>query len=198
MIKVALTGNLGSGKSTILKLFEEISKDYNYKFCPLDADKIIDDFYKKDKETKEKVTQLFGEDILENGFINKKKIASLVFNDKEKLTLLEQFLHKKLYDYVNSIKDCDILMLEASLVIEKGSYKNFDFVIMVYVPKEISIQRSIQKNMDIKDIEKRLSFQMDPEIKKNYANFVIDNTKPLDDVKKDVKKIYEKLIGELK
>ncbi len=196
MLKVTLTGNIGCGKSTVADMFRELS-------CyVLDADKIIKGFYDEKGSVYREVVNRFGESILDiQGNIDRKKLASIVFRDKEALDFLEKVTHKALYERLEEIfktlpKD-SIVIVEASLVIEKGTYKNYDKTIVVYAPYEICKERAIKKGFTLEDFELRWKKQMPIEEKVKYADYVIDNSKGLDKTREQVVFIYQKLKEEL-
>ncbi len=185
MLKIALTGNLGSGKSTAGKLFEEKGI---YLF---DADKIIRNFYEERGEVYNKVIETFGRGILDDkGNIDRKKLADLVFNKEEKLKLLESITHQALYkrleEEFKKLPPKSIAIVEASLLIEKGTYKNYHALVVVYAPYEICKERAIKAGYSLEDFERRWKRQMPPEEKLKYAHFIIDNKGALEDLKKRV------------
>ncbi len=191
MIKVAITGNFGVGKSFVSSLFKELGA------CVYDADAIIHELYDKDEKLKKEVVGLLGENILQDGKIDRKKVASIVFSDKEKLFALEKIVHRALYEYLDSLLkhiDCDIFVLEASLVVENGTYKDYDIIIVVYADKEIAKERLIKKGYTEKEIEKRLSRQMPIEEKIKYGDFIVDNSNGREYTIKQVKDIYNKIM----
>ncbi len=191
MIKIALTGNFGAGKSFVSSIFKELGA------CVCDADAIIHKLYEEDETLKTKVLELLGEKILEDGKLDRKKIASIVFNDKDKLRALESIVHKALYEYIDNLiknlETCEIFVLEASLVIEKGTYKNFDYTIVVYTDEEIAKKRLSEKGYTEDDIKKRLSFQMPIKEKIKYGDFVIDNSMDRETTIRQAKDVFDKI-----
>ncbi len=193
-LKVGLTGNIGCGKSTVAKIFKELGA------FTFDADKIIHSFYKKGHPVYEKVVSIFGKEILDDkGNIDRKKLADIVFRDKKKLEELEKITHKALYEYLErefeKLPGNAIAIVEASLIIEKGTYKNYDKVIVVYAPFEVCKKRCIERGMTEEDFLRRWKNQMDIEEKKKYADYVIDNSGSLEETKKQVKKVYKELLA---
>lgn len=191
MIKVALTGNFGSGKSFVANILKELGA------CVYDADAIIHHLYENDEVLKKEVVKLLTEQVLTENKLDRKKIANIVFRDKQKLYALENIVHKALYDYVDnlikSLKECEIFVLEASLVIEKKTYTNYDYVIVVYTDEKISKKRLLEKGYDEDEISRRLSFQMPITEKIKYADFVIDNSNTREDTITQTKYIFEKI-----
>jgi len=190
MIKIALTGNFGAGKSFVASIFKELGA------CVYDADAIIHELYKSDEKLKVKVSELLGKEVLKDNEIDRKRVASIVFNHPEKLMALEKIVHKALYDYLDRLLgqiECEIFVFEASLVIENGTYKNYDLVIVVYTDKDISQKRLLEKGYTNEDIKKRLSRQLALEEKLKYADFIVDNSDGKEYTIKQVKNIYNKI-----
>ncbi|GAB6065492.1 dephospho-CoA kinase [Aquifex pyrophilus] len=192
MKKVGLTGNIGCGKSTVADMFRSLGA------YVMDADKVIHSFYRKGHPVYEKVVSLFGREILdEKGNIDRKKLADIVFKDKEKLKKLEEITHKALYEEIEKVlknlSEDTIFILEASLLVEKGSYKNYDKLIVVYAPYEVCKERALRRGMSEEDFERRWKNQMPIEEKVKFADYVIDNSGSLEETFKQVKEVFEKL-----
>ncbi|RME12981.1 MAG: dephospho-CoA kinase, partial [Aquificota bacterium] len=136
MLKIALTGNLGSGKSTVGRFFQEAG------FQVFDADGIIRSFYEERGEVYTEVVRAFGSEILdEGGEIDRKRLADMVFKDAEKLRLLENITHialyKRLEEEFRKIPEKGVVVVEASLLVEKGTYRNYHATLLVYAPYEV-------------------------------------------------------------
>ena len=187
MLKIALTGNIGSGKSTVAKLFEDCG------FYVYDADKIIKDLYRERGEVYEKVMEVFGREILsEDDNIDTKKLADIVFSDREKLKILEDITHSALYRKLDEVfktlpKDA-VAIVEASLVLEKKTKGRYDFLVLVYAPYEVCKLRSLAKGITQDDFERRWKNQMDPKEKLKRADYVVDNS---GDLKKTKERVAE-------
>jgi len=192
MKRVGLTGNIGCGKSTVSSMFRELGA------FVVDADKVIHSFYKKGHPVYERVLEVFGREILdEEGNVDRKKLAKIVFSDKEKLKKLEEITHKALYEELERLEKTlpkdGVLILEASLLVEKGSYKKFDKLIVVYAPYEVCRERALKRGFSLEDFERRWKLQMPIEEKVKYGDFVIDNSGSLEETYEQVKEVYEKL-----
>ncbi len=192
MLKVGLTGNLGCGKSTVAKMFKELSL---YVF---DADEIIRGFYEEKGEVYRKLVEAFGDSILDSeGNIDRKKLSSVVFMDREKLRLLENITHRALYEKLEKdfkrLPEDTVVIVEATLLIEKGTYKDYDKLIVVYAPYEICKRRAILKGISEEDFERRWAHQMPIEEKLKYADFIIDNSGSIEETKEQVKRVYQEL-----
>ncbi|MEZ0360605.1 MAG: dephospho-CoA kinase [Hydrogenobacter sp.] len=192
MLKVGLTGNIGCGKSTVADMFKKLGA---YVF---DADKIIKDLYQERGDVYRRVIENFGSAVLdEEGNIDRKKLADLVFSDIKRLRVLEEITHSALYtkleDEFKSLPQKAIAIVEASLLVEKGTYKNYDKLIVVYAPYEICKERAIKAGFPLEDFKRRWEHQLPPEEKVKYADFVIDNSDGIKQTQKQVKEVYEKL-----
>lgn len=195
MIKVAITGNIASGKSCI----EEYLKQLGYKL--VDADKINHEILNTDKTTIKKIIQIFDEyDITdENNSISREKLGKIVFDNKEKLKELESILHKEISNKINAFfeenKKEKIVFVSAALLFESGFYKDYDKVIFVSAKEEIRLKRLITRNnYTIEYAKKRISSQDAEEQKIKKSDFVIENNSDLQSLKKQVEIILEKLI----
>ncbi|WP_448588550.1 dephospho-CoA kinase [Thermocrinis sp.] len=188
VLKIALTGNIGAGKSTVAKLFEECG------FYVYDADRIVKGFYTEKGEVYREVLKAFGEEILsEDCSINIKKLADIVFSDRQKLTLLEGITHtalyKKLEEEFKKLPEDAVAVIEASLVLEKKSQGRYHFVVLVYAPYEVCKLRAIGKGLKEEDFERRWKHQMSQEEKLKRSHYVIDNSQDLQKTKERVKEL---------
>ncbi|SNZ11173.1 dephospho-CoA kinase [Hydrogenobacter hydrogenophilus] len=194
MLKVGLTGNIGCGKSTVASMFRELGA---YVF---DADIIIRGFYEEKGEVYKKVVEAFGSAVLDQeGNIDRKKLAQIVFSDKEKLRVLEEITHNALYKRLDEefkkLPQNAIAIVEASLLVEKGTYKNYDKLIVVYAPYQVCKERALKSGFSEEDFERRWKHQLPPEEKVKHAHFIIDNSDGLEHTKRQVIKVYEELLN---
>ncbi|ADC88671.1 dephospho-CoA kinase [Thermocrinis albus DSM 14484] len=192
MLTVGLTGNIGSGKSTVATLFRECG------FKVYDADTIIKSFYQERGEVYRKVVSAFGESILkEDGSVDTKKLADEVFAHKEKLRILEEITHTALYSYLQQeerkLSPGDVMVVEASLLVEKGSYRRYHFLVVVYADYATCKERAIRKGFTEEDFERRWRMQMPPEEKLKKAHYIIDNRGDLDSLRRRVRELCDVL-----
>ncbi len=173
MIKVGLTGGIGSGKSTVAKVFEVLGIPVYY------ADDAAKRLMNTDEELKEKIKLQFGNEVYKNGKLDKIYLAEIVFSSPEKLNKLNSIVHPatindaekwmKQHTTAYSIK-------EAALIFESGAQQQLDYVIGVTAPVPLRIQRTMHRDgITREDVIARMDKQMDDTIKMKLCDFVIKN-----------------------
>ena len=173
---VGITGGIGSGKSTICKVFQALGIP-NY-----EADSRARYLMNHDAKLKSEIIQHFGEDSYDNqGNLNRPYLASKVFNDEAKVKLINSIVHPRVgQDFINWVAEnpkSPYLINEAALMFESGRYLHLDKVITVFTPEEIRIRR-IQhrdKHRSLEEIKAIISKQMPEEEKIAKADYVIYN-----------------------
>ncbi len=173
MLRIGLTGGLGSGKSTVAKIFETLSIPVYY------ADDAAKRLMNEDVALQKKIKENFGEQSYQNGILDRKYLSSHIFKDPAKLTLLNSIVHPV------TIADAEKWMAqqqtpyaikEAALIFESGSHHRLDFVIGVSAPFKLRLQRGIERdNLPAHSIEERINKQMDEAEKMALCDFVIYN-----------------------
>ena len=175
MIKVGVTGGIGSGKTTVCKLFEKM--DIPVYYADIEAKKLMN----SDRQLKTKIKELLGKEAYyRNGRLNRKRVASIVFNDKEKLEKLNAIVHPAVEAHGKAWfgkQKTKYAIKEAALLVENGSYKRLDYLIVVTAPVEMRIKRVVRRDKSsYNDVKLRIENQL-PEIqKKKVADFIIDNS----------------------
>jgi len=170
---IGLTGGIGSGKTTIAKYFE--SKGIPVYIADIEAKKIMDS-----NLVIGKVVDAFGIDLLENDKINRAKLSAVVFNNPEKLARLNAIIHPEVkihfMDWVEKHKNFPIVIKETAILFESGSYKDCDKIILVTAPKEVRIQRVMERDNITEDaVKARMSNQWEDDKKMQLSDFVIQN-----------------------
>jgi dephospho-CoA kinase len=173
MIRVGLTGGIGSGKSTVARIFEVLGIPVYY------ADDAARQIMNTDEELKAALIQNFGEQTYQNGTLNRAYLASVVFADKEKLALLNSLTHPA------TIRDADQWMQkqtsaytikEAALLFESHANEHLDYIIGVYAPEELRIKRVMERdNVTREEVLKRIRRQMDEDAKMKLCDSIIVN-----------------------
>ena len=173
MLRIGLTGGIGCGKSVVAKVFETLGIPVYY------ADDAAKNLMNADKELKAAIIKNFGEGSYTNGELNRKYIAGIVFNDKEKLELLNALTHPAtIRDAVEWIKkqSSAYIIKEAALLFESGANKNLDHVIGVDAPLPLRIKRVMARDgISETEVMKRINRQMDEKKKMDLCDFVIIN-----------------------
>ncbi|MFB3852057.1 MAG: dephospho-CoA kinase [Acidobacteriota bacterium] len=196
MIKVGITGGIGSGKSEAKEIFKK------HGAFVVDADEIVRNLLKKNGEGYKQVLNEFGNEILDNGLeIDKNKLSSIVFSDALKRRKLEEILHplviKKREEIFaklqKKLSEKDIVVAEAALIFEANTKKYFDYVILIKAPKDLRIKRLLSKGFSLSEIEKRMKAQWEDEKKEKLADFVIENNSSLEELEKKVANVIEKI-----
>lgn len=173
-IIVGLTGGIGSGKTSVMKHIERLGYKVYY----------TDDAGKKvmqKREIVEKIQSIFNENvILEDGQLDRKNIASIVFSNPEKLKALNQIVHPAVahdfLDFISKLGKDEIVVKESAILFESKANKDCDFVILVTAPKEIRIKRVMERDgVSKEEVEKRMKNQISEEEKEKKSNFVINN-----------------------
>jgi len=183
MNAIILTGSIATGKSTVASLL----KLYGYTI--ISADEVA---HKKLEEYSNEIKEMFGTS-------DRKELGKIVFNDENKRKKLENFLHPKIKEYIlnesNRLEEYGVpYFLDIPLYFETGNYNEFKNVVVVYTPKDIQIQRLAKRNdISLDEAKKLVNLQMDIEEKKQKATYVIDNSKDLKHLQKEVEKFINQL-----
>ncbi len=177
MIKVGITGGIGSGKTTVCEVFERLGVPVYY------ADKQAKYLMETDKKLREAIRQLFGDEAFDaEKKLNRAFIAGIVFKDEEKLLALNSLVHpavKADYDSWNAIlarKEYPYSLKEAALLVESGSHKDLDKLIVVSAPLADRIQRVMARdNISEEQVKARIGAQLPEAEKVKLADYVIEN-----------------------
>jgi len=173
MIKVGLTGGIGSGKSTVAKIFETLGIPVYY------ADEVARRLMNAHPELKSSIVEHFGEAAYKEDQLDRKYLASVVFNDPLKLERLNALTHpitmKDAEEWMNR-QISPYVIKEAALLFESGAAGQLDYVIGVYAPQHIRVKRVMERDgMPVEEVMKRMSRQIDEEMKMKLCNFIIVN-----------------------
>ncbi len=174
MLKVGITGGMGSGKSTIARIFS------TFGIPVYDADRAAKRLVLTNNNIRHSIIKHFGKASYINGQYNMQHIAAIVFNNEEKLKLLNAIIHPATISDANNWflqQTAPYALKEAALIFESGSEKYLDMVIGVFAPEEIRIQRIIEReNTTAKHVIARMKKQMAEDEKMSRCNYVINNS----------------------
>jgi len=174
MLRVAVTGNIGSGKSTVCRVFEILSVPVFY--ADTEAKKLYDD-----ENLLHTLTNKFGEKILRiDKRLDFKAFADIIFNNPAHLSYVNQLIHplvfKKYLDWSNAQREKPYCIMETALTFETGNYKKMDRTILVYAPENELIERVTRRDKATPfQVKERLSRQWLQEEKRQLADFCITN-----------------------
>ena len=172
-IIIGLTGGIGSGKSTVAKIFAQLG------IPVLDADATAKAIMNEDRSVKTKLIELFGEDAYKENQLNRPYIAQLVFEDAFKLQQLNAIVHPITIQYAKdwaSKQTAPYVIKEAALFFESGSSEGVEKIIGVTAPKHIRIQRVMQRDQITReDVIKRMEHQLEDSLKMKLCDWVIQN-----------------------
>jgi dephospho-CoA kinase len=192
MFLVGITGGIGSGKTTVCKIFEVLGVPVYY------ADERAKWLLNNDASVKEKVVALLGNDAYSNGELNRPLIAEKVFADKDLLEQYNAIVHPAVAEDTLSWNsqhlDEPYVLKEAALLVETGSYLNLDKLIVVTAPENIRIERVMQRDgLSEAAVMARIKNQMPESEKVKLADFVIlnDGTQSLIE---QVKNIHQEIM----
>lgn len=187
---IGLTGGIGAGKSYIAGLFQQ-------KGIPV---------YDSDSEAKklmhqpkviQQLQQIFGDEVIENNSVNRKKLAALVFHQPEKLKLLNGLIHplvKQHFENWKSKQATTFVLKESAILFESGAYTSCDFIITVEASIEVRIQRVVQRDgVTPAEVSARIQNQWTSEQRILKSDFVIHNTET-QNVQEQVNQIFEQLL----
>jgi dephospho-CoA kinase len=199
MLKVGITGGIGSGKTTVCKLFEALGVAVYY------ADDRAKFLMQHEHFLIDQLKQNFGEDIYDHGQLNRAMLAQKVFGNKEQLALLNSLVHpvvfrdtERWYQEQLTAKPPYVLK-EAALLVETGAYKLLDQLIVVSAPLEVRLQRVVARDkVAAAEVTQRMNNQLAEEEKLKLADFVIENNSDLEALKIQVEKIHQALIEQAK
>ena len=184
MIKVGLTGGIGSGKTTVANFFSELGIPIYY--ADLEARRLM----KSSSLIKRKLIKEFGNDAYKDGELNTSFLASIVFKDKSKLAQINSIIHPEVAkDFLSWIKkqNAPYVIEESAILFENNLIDHFDYIITVTAPADVRINRIIKRDSTSKkEVLLRMNNQWDDKKKIELSDYIIHNIE-LSDTKKQVK-----------
>ncbi len=174
MLKIGVTGGIGSGKSLVCEMFQLLGVPvYN-------ADEQAKKLVNSDRQIIDSLTTKYGQDIYSKGVIDKKRLAGIIFNNKEELKFVNETIHPRVFAHFDEWLELNhhhkYIIKEAALLFESGSYKDLDKVILVAAPEEIRIKRVVERDKtNEKAVKKIIESQMSENEKQQKSNYIINN-----------------------
>ncbi|MCF6148887.1 MAG: dephospho-CoA kinase [Candidatus Kuenenia sp.] len=190
---IGITGGISSGKSTITRMLASMGAEH------IDADEMCHRLFLRD-DVKKKIIDIFGQAVKDNyGEIDRNQLAAIVFQNKDSLDNLCSILHpiviKQIYAKIDAVEHRGrrhSIVIDAALLEESGLSVICDYIVFVNAGKDQRVKRSqIARHWREGELERRESFQMDLEEKKNKADYIIDNNFSVDNAFLQVKKFWQ-------
>jgi dephospho-CoA kinase len=192
VLVVALTGNYGMGKTLVLRAFRELGA------FTMNADIVVSELL-EDKDVLERLRQILGDGAFDKGGkLDRKRVSDMIFRDSTLRHRVEDVLHPLVFEkFEEALKDlrADVAVIEVPVVFERGYENRFSKTITVHTDEATALQRLAQKGIDREEALGRLRCQMPIGEKTKRADFSIDNGGSIEETKKQVKNIYDKLVA---
>ena len=189
MLSVALTGGIGSGKSTVAEIFEELGA------LVIDSDQLAREVMERGTSGYDAVLSRFGDSILKEGEIDRSALGAIVFADEKARKDLEAIIHPLVRERSEKIAsragDSRIVINQIPLLVETSGAKRFDFVITVEADLEMRRERLRARGMKDYEISRRISAQASDDERKAIANIVITNNGSLDELTREVERVWD-------
>jgi dephospho-CoA kinase len=195
MLRVGLTGGLASGKSFVGRALADFG-------CHLiEADRLGHEVLMPGAEAYEGVVREFGPGVVApDGTIDRAKLAAEVFNQPDRLAKLNSLVHPPVIEreerMLREIAQCDpngIAVMAAAIMIETGSYRRFDKIVLVVAGREQQIGRAIERGLSLQEATARIERQMPLEEKRKYADYVVDTSGTKEDTLRQTREVYAAL-----
>lgn len=196
MLKVGLTGGIATGKSYVLGVLRELGCEVS------DADTLAHQAIEPGKPAQQEIINEFGPGVLnEDGTINRAALGGLIFADAAKRERLNAIVHPRVYEaqaeWLAAIATRNpqaIAVLDAALIIETGSYKRFDKVVVVWCEPELQLERLMTRNnLPREQAEARIAAQMPSAEKLKFADFAINTSQGFEDTRRQTEALYAQL-----
>lgn len=189
---IGLTGGIGSGKTTVAKMFAALGVPVYY------ADEEAKKLMNSSKIIQQKLRDTFGEETYVCGVLNRKYLSDLVFHDKEKLVKINAIVHpeveKHFQTWVQKQK-AQYVLQENAIIFENNKQDHFDAIITVSAPAELKIDRVVHRDSTNREnVLARIKNQLNDDFKISNSDYIIYNT-DLEDSNRQVKEIHEKILS---
>lgn len=192
MIRVVVTGGIGSGKSEVTRLFDELGA------VVVDADVLAREVVAAGTAGLEEIVRTFGSDLVgEDGELDRPAMGRRVFADPTARTQLEAIIHPRVRRRADEIErdvaEDAVVVHDIPLLVETGQADRFDAVVVVDVPEELQVQRLAGRGMSEEDARSRIRAQASRDERLAVADYVIDNTGRREDLRPQVAEVFSEL-----
>ncbi|MCI8631179.1 MAG: dephospho-CoA kinase [Firmicutes bacterium] len=194
---IGLTGGIGSGKSTVSAYLSE-----NAGLMIIDADRIAHEITEPGNETLVKIEEVFGSDIIrDDGTLDRRGLAGIVFSSEEKKTILEEITHKAIREEIDRLlkkafaANEPAVIIDAPLLLESGLHTICDIVWAVGAEKEVRVKRAAARDGITEDeIRARMARQMSDEERAQHADEIIDNSGDKETLYRQIERLIQKYV----
>ena len=199
MLKVGLTGGIACGKSHILREFHKLG------VYTIDADELAHSAILPNTPAYQQILETFGKDILaSDDVIDRKKLGQIVFSDEQTRQKLNKIVHPQVRQEEARLTSefeaeenprSPIIMVDAALMVETGSYGKYDFIVVVYCHPKIQLRRLMSRaGLSEEEAMQRIRSQMPLLDKIRYADYIIENSSRLSETNEQVKHVFTELV----
>lgn len=194
VLRVALTGGIGTGKTTVANQFEKLG------VTVIDADIIARNLVKPKQPCLHKIIQIFGSELLtKQGALNREKLRELIFNSNKAKEKLEEIMHPAIYEEIErqiAKIDYPYCLVVIPLLIETNAMDCFDRILIVDTDEKMQIQRAHQRdNTSKENIEKIIKSQANRQLRLKYADDIIENNLNIEALNSSINILHEKYIN---
>ncbi|MHA7924090.1 MAG: dephospho-CoA kinase [Marinobacter sp.] len=195
MAVIGLTGGIGSGKSTVARLFGDLGVHW------VDADDVAREVVEPGTPALSRIAEHFGAEILTSeGALDRARLRGIVFEKPEERTWLESLLHPVIREELirQLHPECyplPYVLLVSPLLLETDQHELVDRIVVIDVPKDVQLERTMARDTNSREqVERIIAAQISREDRLARADEVIDNDRPLDDVTRQVRELHERLL----
>lgn len=199
MIVIGLTGSVGTGKSTVARLFGRRGA------VVLDADRVVHELMEPGTPVWKKIQRRFGPEVMgSGGRVDRKRLGQRVFADRKRLQQLNAIVHpavrRRIRERIRQIRRANpaaVLVLDIPLLVESGSVYRTDVLVVVSAPAGAAARRLKRRSgWSVKEFKRRRSFQLPLSVKKKKADFVVDNGGSLRETRRQVSRLWKQIVKE--
>jgi dephospho-CoA kinase len=195
MLKVGITGGIGSGKTTISRILENLGVPV------FNSDEVGRRILNEDEQVKQEVMEVFDKDMYNSkGELDRERMASVVFNDPRALNRLSAIVHPKVKqafdEFCEEHQNAAYVVKEAAILFESGNYHDLDKIVSVFAPKEDRIKRVMKRDgVSEENVKRRMIFQYSDEERNELADFILMNEQGVD-LLPEVMELHEIILNE--
>lgn len=196
MLRVGLTGGIACGKTYVRKLLAARGA------FTVDADTVVHRLMDRRSELTQAIGRQFGTEVLApDGSVDRTKLGAIVFSDPDARRQLNRLVHPKVIAEEKRLLDkaeregVQVGVIDAALMIETGTYHDYDRLVVVHCPREVQLERLVARdNISPEEAVRRIDAQLPVAQKKPYADYVIDSTGTLEETERRVEEVWDSLV----